>query len=115
MGLAKELRTRREVKVRKVDVPEWGDESGAFELYCRPVTCYDMNQLQKKHPNFLENTTIAAMVDLIVMKAEDQSGERLFTAADDRMELMGEHTDVISNIANQMFADLESEEDLVKN
>jgi hypothetical protein len=49
------------------------------------------------------------------MKAEDQSGERLFTAADDRMELMGEHTDVISNIANQMFADLESEEDLVKN
>ena len=115
MGLAKELRTRREVKVREVDVPEWGDDSGAFKLYCRPVTCYDMNQLQKKHPNFLNNTTIAAMVDLIIMKAEDQSGERLFTAADDRMELMGEHTDVISNIANQMFANLESEEDLVKN
>lgn len=115
MGLAKELRTRREVKVREVDVPEWGDDSGAFKLYCRPVTCYDMNQLQKKHPNFLNNTTIAAMVDLIIMKAEDQSGERLFTAADDRMELMGEHTDVISNIANQMFSDIESEEDLVKN
>lgn len=115
MGLAKELRTRREVKAREVEVPEWGDDSGSFKLYCRPVTCYDMNQLQKKHPNFLNNTTIAAMVDLIIMKAEDQSGERLFTAADDRMELMGEHTDVISNIANQMFADLESEEDLVKN
>ncbi len=115
MGLAKELRTRREVKVREVDVPKWGDDSGAFKLYCRPITCYDMNQLQKKHPNFLNNTTIAAMVDLIIMKAEDQSGERLFTAADDRMELMGEHTDVISDIANQMFADLESEEDLVKN
>jgi len=74
-----------------------------------------MNQLQKKHPNFLTNTTIAAMVDLIIMKAEDQSGDRLFTAADDKIELMGEQTDVISEIANQMFAEIESEEDLAKN
>jgi len=39
----------------------------------------------------------------------------LFTAADDRIELMGEQTDVISQIANQMFAEIESEEDLAKN
>ena len=74
-----------------------------------------MNQLQKKHPNFLNNTTIAAMVDLILMKAEDEAGDKLFTAADDKIELMGEQTDVISEIANQMFADIESEEDLAKN
>jgi hypothetical protein len=115
MGLAKELRKRRKVQVREVIVPAWGDESGDFKLYCRPITCYDLNQLQKKHPNFLNNTTIAAMVDLIVMKAEDQGGDRLFTAADDRVELMGEQTDVISEIANQMFAEIESEEDLAKN
>lgn len=115
MGLAKELRTRREVKVRKVIVKEWGDDNDSFVLYSKPLTCYDLNSLQKKHPNFLNNTTIAAMVDLIIMKAEDQSGERLFTAADDKMELMGEHTDVISSIANQMFADIESEEDTIKN
>jgi len=115
MGLAKELRTRRKVEAREVVVPEWGDKSGAFKLYCRPITCNDLNRLQKKHPDFLNNTTIAAMVDLIVMKATDESGDKLFTAADDRMELMGEHTDVISNIANQMFADIQSEEDLAKN
>ena len=115
MGLAKELRKRREVKAREVVVPAWGDDSGAFVLYCRPINCNDMNQLQKKHPNFLSNTTIAAMVDLIIMKAEDQSGDRLFTAADDKIELMGEQTDVISEIANQMFAEIESEEDLAKN
>lgn len=115
MGLAKELRTRREVKVREVEVPQWGDDSGAFKLYCKPITCYDLNLLQKKHPDFLTNTTIAAMVDLIIMKAEDQSGEKLFGAADDKMELMGEQTDVISDIANQMFAEIESQEDAVKN
>jgi hypothetical protein len=115
MGLAKELRKRREVKVREVVVPEWGDDSGAFKLYSRPITCYDLNVLQKKHPNFLTNTTIAAMVDLIIMKAEDEAGDKLFTAADDKIELMGEQTDVISEIANQMFAEIESEEDLAKN
>ena len=115
MGLAKELRGRRKLSAREVLVPEWGDEYGAFKLYCRSITCYDLDQLQKKHPNFLTNTTIAAMVDLIIMKAEDQSGEKLFTAADDKIELMGEQTDVISEIANQMFAEIESEEDLAKN
>lgn len=115
MGLAKELRKRREVKVREVVVPEWGDDSGAFKLYSRPITCYDLNLLQKKHPSFLTNTTIAAMVDLIIMKAEDEGGEKLFNAADDKIELMGEQTDVISEIANQMFAEIETEEDLAKN
>ena len=115
MGLAKELRKRRKVQVREVVVPAWGDESGDFKLYCRPITCYDLNQLQKKHPSFLTNTTIAAMVDLILMKAEDEAGDKLFTAADDKIELMGEQTDVISEIANQMFSDIESEEDLAKN
>jgi len=115
MGLAKELRTRRKVQTREVVVPEWGDESGDFKLYCRPITCNDLNRLQKKHPDFLNNTTIAAMVDLIVMKAEDEGGDKLFTAADDRIELMGEQTDVISDIANQMFAEIETQEEASKN
>ena len=55
------------------------------------------------------------MVDLIVMKAESQDGEKLFTAADDKIELMGEETTVISEIANHMFGTIDSVEDLAKN
>jgi len=110
MGLAKELRNRRSINTREVLVPEWGDESGAFKLYCRPITCYDLDQLQKKHPNFLSNTTVGAMVDLIVMKALDESGNKIFTSAEDRIDLMGEETNVISAIANQMFSEIESVE-----
>jgi hypothetical protein len=114
MGLAKELRGRRKVEAREVLVPAWGDDSGAFKLYCRPITCYDLDQLQKKHPNFLNNTTIGAMVDLILMKATDESGDKLFASAD-RIDLMGEETNVISDIANQMFAEIESVEALEGN
>tara|TARA_R110000787_G_scaffold166933_1_gene279919 strand:+ start:64 stop:411 length:348 start_codon:yes stop_codon:yes gene_type:complete len=115
MGLAKELRSRRQVEAREVVVPAWGDESGAFKLYCRTITCYDLDQLQKKHPDFLNNTTIGAMVDLIVMKAEDESGSKLFTSAEDKIDLMGEETTVISEIANQMFSEIESVEAAEKN
>ena len=112
MGLAKELSSRRKLAAREVLVPEWGDDSGAFKLYCRSITCYDMDMLQKKHPNFLNNTTIGAMVDLICMKAEDEGGNKLFGSAEDRIDLMGEETTVISEIANQMFAEIETIEAL---
>ena len=115
MGLAKELRNRRKLQAREVLVPEWGDESGAFKLYCRSITCYDLDQLQKKHHNFLQNTTIGAMVDLICMKAEDESGTKLFSSAEDSIDLMGEETSVISEIANQMFAEIETSEALEGN
>ena len=115
MGLAKELRSRRKVEAREVVVPEWGDDSGPFKLYCRPITCYDLDQLQKKHPDFMSNTTVGAMVDLICMKAEDEGGSKLFSSAEDRIDLMGEETNVISEIANQMFAQIESVEVAAKN
>ena len=113
--MAKQLRERREVKTREVVVPEWGDETGDFKLYCKPITCFDLNQLQKKHPDFLTNTTISAMVDLIIMKALDDNGVKLFNGIEDRVELMAEETAVVSEIANQMFAEIESQEDLAKN
>jgi len=115
MGLAKELRSRRKLEAREVSVPAWGDESGAFKLYCRSITCYDLDKLQKKHPNFLNNMTISAMVDLICMKAEDESGAKLFTSSEDRIDLMGEETSVISEIAKQMFSEIESVEEHEKN
>ncbi len=116
MGLAKELRNRRNLEARKIEVQAWADSEGQpFAMYCFPITCYDINELQKKHPKFMENTTIAAMIDLIVMKASDESGSRLFTAAEDRIDLMGEETGVISSIAEQMFAQIESVEEQEKN
>ena len=116
MGLAKELRSRRTIPLREVVVEAWADEKGVpFKLYCGTISCYDLDELQKKHPAFLEHTTIGAMVDLILMKAMDEGGDRLFTSSEDRIDLMGEETAVISEIANQMFADVQSVETASKN
>ena len=78
MGLAKELRKRRKVNAREISVNAWADEDGnAFKMYCYPITCHDLKVLEAKHPKFLENTTISAMVDLIILKAADESGDKL--------------------------------------
>ena len=115
MGLAKELRARRKQSRRMIEVAEWADESGPFALFCRPLTCYDLNELQKRHPQVMQNPSIAAMVDLIVMKAESKDGDKLFTSAEDRLDLMGEETTVVSGIANEMFGTIEAFEDVEKN
>ena len=116
MGLARDLRSRRVIPLREVVVTAWANEEGVpFTLYCTAISCYDLDQLQKKHPKFLENTTIGAMVDLILMKATDEGGEKLFKHAEDRIDLMGEETAVISDIANQMFVEIESVENQIKN
>jgi hypothetical protein len=49
------------------------------------------------------------------MKAMDENDQKLFNSGEDRMDLMGEETNVISEIANQMFSDIESVEAHEKN
>ena len=49
------------------------------------------------------------------MKVASEDGEKLFKAAEDRIDLMGEETAVISGIAEQMFAEIQSAEDAEKN
>ena len=115
MSSDKEYRKQREVKRRAISVPLRADSDGQpFTMYYRQITCYDLNELRRKHPKFLENTTVGAMVDLIVMKAEGEDGQKLFNA-EDKLDLMGEETSVVSNIAEQMFAEVTSTEEAEKN
>ena len=53
MGLVRELRNRRKVEPKRIEVSEWADESGEpFVFYCYPITAYDMGQMQKSIQGF---------------------------------------------------------------
>lgn len=111
MSLAKQLRARNKKPAKKIEVTAWADEDGkAFTFYTYSVTCNDLKYLEARHPKFLENTTISSMVDLILLKAVDDSGEKIFSSSEDRIELMGEEITVISDIAEKMFSTIESVE-----
>jgi hypothetical protein len=73
----------------------------------------EMDKIQRKNPNFLQNVSLAGMTDIIIMKAEDANGEKLFTL-EDKPTLMREPMNLITRIAGAMMSS-ESVEEQEKN
>lgn len=113
MGLGERIAAKRQAARKIIEVPEWGDET-ALQIWVSPLTCADVDKLQRKHKDFLQSMSIAAMVDLIIQKAEDKDGEKLFTL-EDKPFLMREQIGVVSRVAAEMFANITTVEEHEKN
>lgn len=113
MSLGEKISAKREKSRRVVEVPEWGDDV-ALQIYVGPLTCSDVEKLQRKHKDFLQSMSIAAMVDLIILKAEDKAGEKLFTL-EDKPHLMRETVALITRVAAEMLAGIATVEEHEKN
>ena len=114
MSLGQKIAERRQKQARIIEVSEWGDDGAPLQIYVYPLTAGDINKIQKKHKNFLNDMTIEGMIDLIILKAGNADGERLFTLAD-KTHLMDEPLPLISDIASQMFGDIDGVEEAEKN
>ena len=102
MSIAKRIAERTSNK-RHIDVAEWGDEGKPEKVYYGPLLAGELNRIQRKHPNFLNSTSFDAMVDLIILKAENGQGEKLFTL-EDKAVLMREEVSVISTVAAALMS-----------
>lgn len=96
-----------------VDVEEWGDPGDPVRLYFDKFTVRDMSKLQRKYKDFMSNPSLDAMVDAIISKAEDGSGEKAFTL-EHRPMLMGAEVNTIAVIFGAIFG-ASSAEDQAKN
>jgi len=110
MSLGARIAAKRQSNRSMIEVAEWGEDT-PLAIYTGSLTCADVDKLQRKHKDFMSNPTVAAMVDLLIMKAENKDGEKLFTL-EDKPFLMREPVTLISNISGQMFATVESIEQL---
>lgn len=114
MSLAARISERRNRERKTVEVEEWGEEEGSpLTIYFGPMLALEMDRLQRKNPKFFENATVAGMVDLIIMKAQDKDGESLFTL-EDKAVLMREDWELIVKVGGAMIAS-RSVEDYEKN
>jgi len=100
----------RELGRKCIKVPEWGEPGSPFLVYASPMTVG-----QRDRVNDAGNTGTASMlVDVLLEKAEDKQGVKLFTP-DDRHGLTHEvDSSVVSRIALSILAG-PSDEDLEKN
>jgi hypothetical protein len=113
MGLGERIAAKRQAARKIIEVQEWGEDS-ALQMWVSPLTCADIDKLQRKHKDFLQNMSISAMVDLIIQKAENKEGEKLFTL-EDRPFLMREQVTVVSRVAAEMFVGIGTIEEHEKN
>ena len=110
MSIAKRIAANRAQQERgMVEVPEWGEEGQPLRLYFGPVTARDIERVQRKHPNFLSNVTMGAMVETLILKCEDEKGDQAFTL-EDKAILMGEPVGVISTVFAAVFGGTSIEE-----
>ena len=94
--------------VQSIEVPEWKDEHGnATILYWNPINLSEKNTLFKKSDNLND---VSILADILVMKAIDKDGNKLFTL-EDKLALMHKvDSDVLSRIATAMVQAINPEQ-----
>ena len=110
MSLIEIIRKRQHSSRRQLEIPEWSAEDETpFILYFGKFLAHDLDRLQRKHRDFINNVTIAGMVDMIIMKAQDREGNVIFTL-EDKPTLMREPVELITRIAGEMMVATSFEE-----
>ncbi|UES51571.1 hypothetical protein [Roseibium aggregatum] len=93
-----------------IEVPEWGPKGAPFLVYATPMTVGEREKIRQ-----IGNAGSPEMfVDVLINKATDKEGQKLFTI-DDRFDLTNKvDGSVVSRVALEILAGL-SDEDLEKN
>ena len=102
MSIAERIKARTSQK-RHIDVEEWGENGTPERVFYGPLLAGELNRIQRKHPTFLQSASFEGMVDLIILKAENGQGEKMFTL-EDKPVLMREEVSVISNVAAELMS-----------
>ena len=96
---------------RLIEVPEWPDDDGeSTKIYAQPITLYEMRRWYKG----ITSDDIGILVDLIIGKAEDVDGKKMFTLEDKQPLLRTAEFSVISRIAGDIM-DHNDPDDIEKN
>lgn len=94
--------------VQSIEVPEWKDENGNPSIiYWNPINLYEKNIIFKKSENMSDVNVLA---DILVMKALDKDGNKIFKP-EDKLSLMYKvDSDVLSRVATAMVKIITPEE-----
>lgn len=103
MDIAKILAERQQNRRKSYEVPEWKEDGKCLVIYYEPWLAKDQKKLSRLHPKWMETYATDAFVDLIIMKAENKDGEKIFNL-DHKPALMNEEAVVISRIAGVIMS-----------
>lgn len=109
MSIASRIAAKRAERDRSfVEIDEWGDDT-PLKLYFTDMTARDIERIQRKHKDFLSNPTLSAMVEAIILKCEDENGDKAFSL-EDKPILMGETIGVIAKVFGAVLGAVDVED-----
>ena len=91
---------------RKIDVPEW-----KLVVHASPVTLGEKNRLYRRS----KENDMELLVDILIMKATDEHGAKLFTIEHKPTLLNKADSNVVGRIANAILAENGPRPDDLKN
>jgi len=85
---------------QSIEVPEWKDDDGKPTIvYWNPITLSEKNKLFKKSDNLSD---VSILADILIMKALDKDGNKVFTLEDKIVLMHKVDSDVLSRLATAM-------------
>jgi len=96
--------------VRRIEIPEWGDDEGPLVVFSEPFTLRDQGKISTITKNQPESEVLA---ELLVMKLIDDQGNKVFTVEDKQALRTSVDAQVVACVANQIMG--VNEEELEKN
>ena len=85
-----------------IEVKEWGDGEQPMKIYCEPITLFDM----KKFMRLAKDDEVEMLVYVLIYKALNESGEKIFTI-DDKNKLLNQvDSSVLVRVATEIMGNI---------
>ena len=85
--------------VRVIEVPEWGNEDQPLKIYSKPLTLSETSKLYKMS----KDDDLTMMAYVLIYKALDENGDKLFDLSDKRALLNDVDQQILVDVATQIM------------
>ena len=97
---------------KRIEIAEWPDDAGASTvLFAKPMSLLEKNRIYRG----AKKDDLAILVDAIILKAEDEAGEKLFTLEHKQPLLRNVDADIIARVGSEIIGSDDDIDDLAKN
>ena len=86
--------------IKKISVPEWGDDDGnSLVIYSKPLTLQETSKLFR----LSKEDDLTMMAYILIYKALDENGEKIFSLEDKNVLLNKVSREVLVRVASEMM------------
>lgn len=87
--------------IKKINVPEWGEDGQSLLIYAKPLTLQETSKLFR----MAKDDDIAMLAYVLIYKALDENGDKIFSLEDKNALLNKVDRNVLIRVANEIMAE----------